>query len=142
GQWTTIDASFEAKSSAYDFMFLETPWSTDIATFVIDDFKLSKGAEATPPVATEPPAVVGNLLPDGRFVDNWDGWTTRMGGTLSLSGDAASGANSLKVTDRTATQSGPFASVSGALETGAVYKLSGKLKYSDGADKQQFNFTF
>lgn len=91
---------------------------------------------------TEPPAVAGNLLPDGRFVDGFTGWTSPRSGTLALSDDAASGAHSLKVSGRTNTQSGPFASVTGALEAGATYRLGGKLKYTEGEPTQQFNFTF
>ncbi|WP_417509027.1 family 43 glycosylhydrolase [Microbacterium sp.] len=94
------------------------------------------------PAATEPPAVPGNLLPDGRFAAGTDGWTAEMGGTLALSDDAASGAHSLLVTERNSTQSGPFADVTGKLELGATYRMTGKLKYDEGSATQQFNFTF
>lgn len=90
----------------------------------------------------DPPAVPGNLLPDGRFVSDSTGWTNTRGGTLSLSDDAASGAHSLQVTARENTQSGPFANVSGKIELGATYRMTGKLKYSTGNATQQFNFTF
>jgi arabinoxylan arabinofuranohydrolase len=90
----------------------------------------------------DPPAVPGNLLPDGRFVSDSTGWTNTRGGTLSLSDDAASGAHSLQVTARENTQSGPFANVSGKIELGATYRMTGKLKYSTGNPTQQFNFTF
>lgn len=90
----------------------------------------------------DPPAVPGNLLPDGRFVSDSTGWTNTRGGTLSLSDDAASGAHSLQVTARQNTQSGPFANVSGKIEVGATYRMTGKLKYTAGNATQQFNFTF
>lgn len=90
----------------------------------------------------DPPAVPGNLLPDGRFVTDAVGWTNTRGGALSLSDDAASGAHSLQVTARENTQSGPFANVSGKIELGATYRMTGKLKYSTGNPTQQFNFTF
>ncbi|UYO97485.1 family 43 glycosylhydrolase [Microbacterium sp. M28] len=92
--------------------------------------------------AEETPAIPGNLLPDGRFVADSSGWTNTRGGTLQLSSDAASGAFSLLTTARENTQSGPFASVTGKLELGASYRMTGKLKYTEGADAQQFNFTF
>ncbi|MGX9346395.1 family 43 glycosylhydrolase [Microbacterium sp. KNMS] len=92
--------------------------------------------------APEPPAVPGSLLPDGRFVEDASGWTSQRGGTLALSDDAASGAHSLSVTNRENTQSGPFADVQGKLELGATYRMTGKLKYDEGAAAQQFNFTF
>lgn len=103
-----------------------------------DDSASTTAAAASPEV----PAVPGNLLPDGRFVEGFDGWRTVQGGVLSLSDDAASGAHALQVSQRTATQSGPFADVTGKMEAGAGYRLSGKLKYLEGADTQRFNFTF
>lgn len=93
-------------------------------------------------LAEETPAVPGNLLPDDRFVADSSGWTNTRGGTLQLSADAASGAFSLLTTARENTQSGPFASVTGKIELGASYRMTGKLKYIEGADTQQFNFTF
>src|SRR5690606_22086422 len=92
--------------------------------------------------AAEPPAVPGNLLPDGRFVEDMEGWSAVRGGTLALSDDAASGDHSLLITDRENTQSGPFADVAGKLEVGATYRMTGKLKYEQGNTTQQFNFTF
>ncbi len=111
-------------------MFVETPWSTDVQSFVIDDVSLTTDDGA--PAVTEPPAVPGNLLPDGRFVSDLTGWTNTRGGTLSLSDDAASGAHSLKVTGRENTQSGPFASVADKIELGASYRLTGNAQVRRG----------
>lgn len=141
GEWATIEQAFTPLSAEYDLLFVETPWNTDVQTFVIDDVSLTTD-DGAGPVVVEPPAVAGNLLPDGRFVDGFAGWSTVRGGTLSLSADAASGANSLQVGDRANTQSGPFADVTGKLEVGATYRMSGKLKYEEGNGTQQFNFTF
>lgn len=102
----------------------------------------SHGAFETGVTATEPPAVAGNLLPDGRFVSDLAGWTAPRGGTLALGDDAASGAHALTVTGRENTQSGPFASVADKIELGATYRLTGSLRYDEGAPTQQFNFTF
>ncbi|WP_223849506.1 MULTISPECIES: family 43 glycosylhydrolase [Microbacterium] len=121
-----------------------------IGALVLSALATAPAAAAATPVpavnvfaaATESPAVPGNLLPDGRFVEGFTGWTTVQGGTLALSDDAASGAHALKVTGRTATQSGPFASVTGKLQPGASYRLTGKIKYTDGPATQRFNFTF
>ncbi|MFJ4254572.1 carbohydrate binding domain-containing protein [Microbacterium sp. NPDC090003] len=140
GQWATVQKTFTPLSAEYDLLFVETPWNTDVQSFVIDDVALV--AQDGSGAAVEPPAVPGNLLPDGRFVTDSAGWTTTRGGTLVLSDDAASGAHALAVTGRENTQSGPFASVSGKLELGASYRVTGKLKYDEGADTQQFNFTF
>ena len=140
GEWATIQKTFTPRAANYDFLFLETPWNTDVASFVIDDVSLTTNDEGA--AVTEPPAVPGNLLPDGRFVTDTDGWTAERGGALALSDDAASGAHSLTVTDRQNTQSGPFADVTGKLEVGAAYRVTGKLKYEEGNDTQQFNFTF
>ncbi|WP_308162114.1 carbohydrate binding domain-containing protein [Microbacterium sp. ISL-59] len=140
GEWSTVEKTFTPLSADYDIMFVETPWSTDVQSFVIDDVSLTTDDGA--PAVTEPPAVPGNLLPDGRFVSDLTGWTNTRGGTLSLSDDAASGAHSLKVTGRENTQSGPFASVADKIELGASYRLTGTLKYDEGNATQQFNFTF
>lgn len=103
---------------------------------------VSLAPQAVVAAGPEVPPVPGNLLPDGRFAGDYVGWTNTRGGTLALSTDAATGTHSLSVTGRENTQSGPFANVSGRLETGATYRMSGKLKYTEGADTQRFNFTF
>lgn len=140
GQWAQIDTTFTPASADYDYLFVETPWNTDVKTFVIDDVSLTaKNAGGSP---AEPPAMPGSLLPDGRFVDDHTGWTSARGGSLSLSDDAAGGAHSLLVSDRENTQSGPFADVEGKLELGATYRMSGSLKYDEGEATQRFNFTF
>lgn len=140
GQWATIQRTFTPLTATYDMLFVETPWNTDVQSFVIDDVALTTDDGA--PGVVEPPAVPGNLLPDGRFVSDSAGWTNTRGGTLTLSDDAASGAYSLQVTGRENTQSGPFANVADKFELGASYRMTGKLKYDAGAATQQFNFTF
>lgn len=140
GEWATVEKTFTPLTADYDILFVETPWNTDVQSFVIDDVALV--AQDGSGAATEPPAVPGNLLPDGRFVTALTGWTNTRGGTLALSDDAASGAHSLKVSARENTQSGPFASVADKIELGASYRVTGKLKYDEGAATQQFNFTF
>ncbi|WP_223587492.1 carbohydrate binding domain-containing protein [Microbacterium sp. OVT16B] len=140
GQWASVQKTFTPLTSDYDILFVETPWNTDIQSFVIDDVSLT--TDDGGPAVVEPPAVPGNLLPDGRFVSGFTGWTNTRGGTLALSDDAASGAHSLQVTGRENTQSGPFASVADKIELGASYRLTGKLKYDEGNATQQFNFTF
>jgi arabinoxylan arabinofuranohydrolase len=139
----TLTKTFTPAVDTYDYLFVETPWDTTVASFVVDDASLT-GSEhdADDAHVPEVPVVPGNLLPDGRFVDGFTGWQAPRGGTLALTTDAASGLNALKVTGRTNTQSGPFASVTGKLEAGAGYRLSAKLKYTEGPDTQQFNFTF
>ncbi|MFB2580840.1 family 43 glycosylhydrolase [Herbiconiux sp. P15] len=140
GAWSTIEQSFTPLADNYDIMFVETPWNTEIQSFVIDDVALTTEGDA--PAVVEPPAVPGNLLPDGRFVSDTTGWTNTRGGELALSDDAASGAHSLQVSARENTQSGPFADVAGAMELGASYRMTGSLKYEEGNATQQFNFTF
>ena len=107
-----------------------------------DAAQAAPGDAARFAAAEERPTVPGNVLPDGRFVADSTGWTNTRGGTLSLSTDAASGAFSLLTTARENTQSGPFANVSGKIELGASYRMTGKVKYTAGADTQRFNFTF
>lgn len=143
GEWLTLTKTFTPAVDTYDYLFVETPWDTAVASFVVDDASLTvQSTTPTTPTVPEVPVVPGNLLPDGRFVDGFTGWQAPRGGTLTLTTDAASGLNALKVTGRTNTQSGPFASVTGKLEAGAGYRLSAKLKYTEGPDTQQFNFTF
>jgi arabinoxylan arabinofuranohydrolase len=143
GEWLTLTKTFTPAVDTYDYLFVETPWDTTVASFVVDDASLTvQSTTPTTPTVPEVPVVPGNLLPDGRFVDGFTGWQAPRGGTLALTTDAASGLNALKVTGRTNTQSGPFASVTGKLEAGAGYRLSAKLKYTEGPDTQQFNFTF
>jgi len=81
GQWKVLEKTFSPAIANYDVLFVETPWNTNVQSFVIDDVSLTTaGTDPGTPVVTEPPAVAGNLLPDGRFVDGFAGWTAARAG--------------------------------------------------------------
>src|SRR5690625_4771193 len=98
------------------------------------------GVLATVTLATTMTAGVGtssaatiNLIDNGDFDENFDGWTAEKGGTLELSDDGYGNSDhSLKIVDRTASQSGPFHQISGAISEGDTVRVSAQLKYEDG----------
>src|SRR5690625_2694355 len=89
-------------------------------------------ATMTAGVGTSSAATI-NLIENGNFDENFDGWTAEKGGTLQLA-DAGYGGSehSLQIVDRTATQSSPFYKVSGAISEGDTVRIKAQLKYEDG----------
>src|SRR5690625_7804802 len=98
------------------------------------------GATMTAGVQTATAATID--LISGDFEENFDGWTAEKGGTLELSDDGYGNSDhSLKIVDRTASQSGPFHQISGAISEGDTVRVSAQLKYEDGDPTKKFNFT-
>ena len=129
GEWGTISGSYTIPSDAdlsSSQIFVETVWTaeqdeiTDRFPFYADDISV---VEKSSP----------ELIKNGGFEkNNLNSWGVHDPSTLTIvSDDKASGSNSLKVTDRTTTGSGPKQDLTGKLKSGETYKVSAKLKYTD-----------
>lgn len=95
-------------------------------------------ALTTTPVA----AATTNAVVNGDFENGTTApWEGRVDAKLSVSPDAATGAYSMLVTGRTATQSGPYQSIRAQLEPNTTYAVSAKIKYETGPATRQFFLT-
>ncbi|MCR2817778.1 family 43 glycosylhydrolase [Microbacterium sp. zg.Y1090] len=78
------------------------------------------------------------LIVNGGFEDGLQGWFANNGNaadgaTLTLTDDASTGAQAVRVTDRTTTGSGPMQDLSGKLQAGETYTVTARVKYDDPA---------
>lgn len=95
-------------------------------------------AAAPSTAAADPVPIVSNGgLEDGGTAP----WTGRTNAVLSLSDDAASGAHSLLVSNRTATSSGALQDLAGRLKPNTSYTVSAKVKYDTGPATRRFWMT-
>lgn len=86
------------------------------------------------------------LIVNGGFESGLEGWFVNNGnatdgGTLSIVGDAYSGASAVKITGRTTTGSGPMQDLTGKVQSGQTYTIKARVKYdnpSSPATKQFF----
>ncbi|MDR7188451.1 arabinoxylan arabinofuranohydrolase [Microbacterium sp. BE35] len=86
------------------------------------------------------------LIANGGFESGLEGWFVNNGnatdgGTLSIVGDAYSGASAIKIAGRTTTGSGPMQDLSGKVQAGQTYTIKARVKYdnaSSPATKQFF----
>ncbi|MFH8249060.1 family 43 glycosylhydrolase [Microbacterium sp. B2969] len=97
-------------------------------------------------VAAPATAADEELIVNGGFESGLQNWFVNNGnatdgGTLSIVGDAFSGASAIKVTGRTTTGSGPMQDLSGKVQAGQTYSIKARVKYdnpSSPATKQFF----
>jgi hypothetical protein len=97
---------------------------------------------AAPPPSAEAAVVGANLVDNGGFENGVVPWTNPDGGTLSTdTAIVASGAASLKVTQRTRTSSGPWQALGGKLTPGSSYDVSATVRFDSGPDTKDFILT-
>ncbi|MDQ0574105.1 hypothetical protein QFZ29_000328 [Agromyces albus] len=97
---------------------------------------------AVPPSGAEAGVVGANLVSNGGFENGVAPWTSPDGGVLSTDTElAASGAASLKVTERTRTSSGPWQDLGGTLTPGSSYDISATVRFDSGPDTKEFILT-
>ena len=143
GEWGTVEGTFKIKDGtdiSATAIFLETVWAAspnannDLMDFYVDD--VSVVAQSVP--VGDP----DNMMVNGAFESNLDDWTGREDCTLTLdTEEKVSGKSSVKVTDRTATGSGPQQDVSNLFNTGDTVSISYNVKYTTGPDTRQFYIT-
>lgn len=95
------------------------------------------------PLAGAQAGVVGSdLVDNGGFENGVAPWMNPDGGVLSVDTEiVASGAASLRVTERTSTSSGPWQSLDGKLTPGSSYDISAAVRFDSGPDTKEFILT-
>lgn len=139
GEWNTIEADYTVPSDAdlsRVLIFVETSWTAeqdpenDLMDFYLDDVSVIAEDYVDP----------NELIVNGGFEDGTENWTTQDPGTITaVTEDKASGSMAAKITDRTATASGPKQDLTGKIKAGQLIKVSAMVKYTEGPDSKGFN---
>lgn len=104
---------------------------------------VTEGSEVPPDPSEIVPIEVNGDVEDGTT----DGWQVNSGGDESATltattEDKYEGQYSIKVTDRKNCASGPMQDMSGKLEAGRKYKITGRIKYTTGPDNRDFEVCY
>lgn len=139
GEWNTIEADYTVPQDAdlsRVLVFVETSWTAeqdpenDLMDFYLDDVSIMAEDYVDP----------NELIINGGFEDGTENWTTQDPGTIAaVTEDKASGSMAAKITDRTATASGPKQDLTGKIKAGQLIKVSAMVKYTEGPDSKGFN---
>ena len=139
GEWGTIEADYTVPSDAdlsRVLVFVETTWTSgqdpenDLMNFYLDDVSILAEEYVDP----------DEIIINGGFENGTEKWKTKDPGTITaVTEEHASGNTSAKITDRTATASGPMQDITGKIQQGQLVQVSAKVKYKDGPDNKTFN---
>ncbi|MFR9147118.1 MAG: carbohydrate binding domain-containing protein [Mediterraneibacter sp.] len=139
GEWGTIEADYTVPSDAdlsRVLVFVETTWTSeqdpdnDLMDFYLDDVSIIAEEYVDP----------DEIIINGGFENGTEKWKTKDPGTITaVTEEHASGNTSAKITDRTATASGPMQDITGKIQQGQLVQVSAKVKYKDGPDNKTFN---
>lgn len=164
GEWTEIECDYvpgestehNPFSSVENTMFFETGWvpsataENDLMDFYVDDVSVTYNKSDLPDEEENDNLI--ELITNGD-VETGDttGWIStpqepdakdEKSATLTaVAEEGASGNYCLSVADRLTTGMGACQDISGKLEFGKTYTISGKLKYTTGPDTKQFIVT-
>ena len=139
GEWGTIEGDYTIPSDAdlsRVLVFVETSWTSaqdpedDLMDFYLDDVSILAEDYVDP----------DELIVNGDFEDGTENWATQDPGTITaVTEEHASGNMAAKITDRTATASGPMQDITGKIAQGQLVQVSAKVKYNEGPDNKTFN---
>lgn len=139
GEWNTIEADYTVPQDAdlsRVLVFVETSWTAeqdpenDLMDFYLDDVSILAEDYVDP----------DELIVNGDFEDGIENWATQDPGTITaVTEEHASGNMAAKITDRTATASGPMQDITGKIAQGQIVQVSAKVKYNEGPDNKTFN---
>ncbi len=139
GEWGTIEGDYTIPSDAdlsRVLVFVETSWTSaqdpedDLMDFYLDDVSILAEDYVDP----------DELIVNGDFEDRTENWATQEPGTITaVTEEHASGNMAAKITDRTATASGPMQDITGKIAQGQIVQVSAKVKYNEGPDNKIFN---
>jgi hypothetical protein len=164
GEWTEIECDYvpgkstegNPFSSVENTMFFETGWvpsataDNDLMDFYVDDVSVTYNKSDLPDEEENDNLI--ELITNGDVeIGNTDGWRStpqepkpedEQKATLTaVAEEGASGNYCLSVADRLTTGMGACQDISGKLEFGKTYTISGKLKYTTGPDNKKFYVT-
>lgn len=139
GEWNTIEADYTVPQDAdlsRVLVFVETSWTAeqdpenDLMDFYLDDVSILAEDYVDP----------DELIVNGDFEDGTENWATQDPGKITaVTEEHASGNMAAKITDRTATASGPMQDITGKIAQGQIVQVSAKVKYNEGPDNKTFN---
>ncbi len=139
GEWNTIEADYTVPQDAdlsRVLVFVETSWTAeqdpenDLMDFYLDDVSILAEDYVDP----------DELIVNGDFEDGTENWETQDPGTITaVTEEHASGNMAAKITNRTATASGPMQDITGKIAQGQIVQVSAKVKYNEGPDNKTFN---
>lgn len=139
GEWNTIEADYTVPQDAdlsRVLVFVETTWTPeqdpedDLMDFYLDDVSIIAEEYVDP----------DEIIINGGFENGTEKWKTKDPGTITaVTEEHASGNTSAKITDRTATASGPMQDITGKIQQGQLVQVSAKVKYKVGPDNKTFN---
>ena len=139
GEWGTIKADYTVPSDAdlsRVLVFVETSWTSaqdpenDLMNFYLDDVSILAEEYVDP----------DEIIINGGFENGTENWTRQDPATITaVTEEHASGNMAAKITDRTATASGPMQDITGKIQQGQLVQVSAKVKYNDGPDNKTFN---
>lgn len=158
GKWKEIECDYipgkstqgNPFSSVENTMFFETGWvgspdaDKDLMDFYVDDVSVTYKKSDLPDEKEDDNLI--ELITNGN-VETGDttGWRSTPGeenATLTaVAEEGASGNYCLSVADRQTTGTGACQDISGKLEFGKTYTISGKLKYTTGPNTKNFQVT-
>lgn len=114
---------------------LEMPLTGETRTTIVDSDEFYNQAE-------EEAALGQEVIQNGGFESETEGWTGREGAKLSLAySTVASGELGLKVSERTTTGAGAMQDVTGRVQAGKEYTVSAMVQYrTDESDPQSSSY--
>lgn len=139
GEWNTIKADYTVPKDAdlsRVLVFVETSWTAeqdkenDLMDFYLDDVSIIAEDYVDP----------DEIIINGGFEKKTENWQTQDLGTITaVTEEHASGNMAAKITNRTATASGPMQDITGKIAQGQLVQVSAKVKYNEGPDNKTFN---
>lgn len=165
GKWTEIECDYvpgkstegNPFSSVENTMFFETGWvpsataDNDLMDFYVDDVSVTYNKSDLPDEKENDNLI--ELIKNGDIeTGNTDGWRStpqepdpkaeeQSVELKAVEGEGASGKYCLSVDGRKSNGMGACQDISGKLEFGKTYTISGKLKYTTGPDTKKFFVT-
>ena len=164
GKWTEIECDYvpgkstegNPFSSVENTMFFETGWvpsataENDLMDFYVDDVSVTYNKSDLPDEEENDNLI--ELITNGDIeTGNTDGWRStpqepdakdeQSAVLKAVAEEGASGKYCLSVADRKTTGMGACQNISGKLEFGKTYTISGKLKYKTGPATKKFYVT-
>lgn len=165
GKWTEIECDYvpgkstegNPFSSVENTMFFETGWvpsataDNDLMDFYVDDVSVTYNKSDLPDEKENDNLI--ELIKNGDIeTGNTDGWRStpqepdpkaeeQSVVLKAVEGEGASGKYCLSVDGRKSNGMGACQDISGKLEFGKTYTISGKLKYTTGPDTKKFFVT-